>query len=175
MALCERFATRAPRDPMDVGGTSEDAVATGPRVVVEPLTATDLPAIGEMTARCSRETIFHRFHGFIHLPTYLETLLTGDQTSVAAWRDRYAVGLASLGPGPRGHELAVLVEDSWQRSGVGLALLEALVDIARAQGLGLLHADVLFEDAYILRVLGRYGRVQAELEYGDYSVSIRLE
>jgi GNAT superfamily N-acetyltransferase len=134
-----------------------------------------MPAVSEMTTRCSRDTIYHRFHGFIDLPTYLRTLLASEQKSVLACWGHCCVGLASLGPGRRGQELAVLVEDAWQRQGIGAAMLEALVDLARGQGVGLLHADVLFEDVFILGVLARYGRLQAELEYGDYSVSIHLD
>jgi GNAT superfamily N-acetyltransferase len=128
-----------------------------------------------MTARCSRETIYHRFHGFIDLPTYLGTLLASERKSVLAWWEDCCVGLASLGPGPGGKDLAVLVEDAWQRQGVGLALLEALVDLARRDGLGLLHADVLFEDVFILGVLARYGRIQVALQYGEYSVAVHLD
>jgi GNAT superfamily N-acetyltransferase len=131
-------------------------------------------AVSEMTARCSRNTIYHRFHGFIDLPTYLGTLLASEQMSVVAWWGSCCVGLASLGRGMRGQDLAVMVEDAWQRQGVGVAMLEALVDLARGQGFGLLHADVLFEDFFILGVLARYGRLQTELEYGDYSVSTHL-
>jgi hypothetical protein len=54
-------------------------------------------------------------------------------------------------------------------------MCEALVDVARGQGFGLLHADVLFEDVFVLGVLARYGRLQVELEYGDYSVAIHLD
>jgi GNAT superfamily N-acetyltransferase len=68
-----------------------------------------------------------------------------------------------------------LVEDAWQRQGVGVAILEALVDLARGQGFGLLHADVLFEDVFILGVLARYGQLEVELEYGDYSVGVHLD
>ena len=142
---------------------------------VRTLTPSDMQAVSEMTARCSRHTIYHRFHGFIDLPTYLGALLASEQKSVLAWWGGCCVGLASLGPGPRGHELAVLVEDAWQRQGVGGAMCEALVDLARGQGVGLLHADVLFEDVFLLGVLARYGRLQVELEYGDYSVAIHLE
>ena len=142
---------------------------------VGPLTLADMPAVSQMTTRCSRDTIYHRFHGHIDLPTYLGSLLASEQTSIfASWRG-CCVGLASLGPGARGRELAVLVEDAWQRQGVGVRMLEALVDLARGQGFGLLHADVLSEDVFILGVLARYGRLQVELEYGEYSVAVHID
>jgi hypothetical protein len=58
---------------------------------------------------------------------------------------------------------------------VGVALLEALVELARQSHLSLLHADVLHVDAFSLRILGRYGRLQVLLDYGAYSVFLHLE
>jgi GNAT superfamily N-acetyltransferase len=144
-------------------------------LLVLPLMPADLPAISAMTGRCSREAIYHRFHGFIDLRTYLADLMDSEQTTVLAWSEGDCVGLASLAPGRQGHEVGVLVEDRWQRRGVGAALFESLVGMAKAHGLDLLHADVLFEDAFSLRFLGRYGRLQVALEHGEYSVFVHLE
>jgi GNAT superfamily N-acetyltransferase len=144
-------------------------------LLVLPLVPADLPAVSAMTARCRRETIYHRFHGFIDLRTYLAGLLDSEQTTVVAWSEGDCVGLASLAPGPVGHEVGVLVEDRWQRRGVGAALFESLVGLAKGEGLDLLHADVLFEDAFSLRLLGRYGRLRVALEHGEYSVFVQLE
>jgi GNAT superfamily N-acetyltransferase len=166
---CDRHYSLRPCDICD------NPIETNRGLRVGPLTPADMTAVSAMTARCSRDTIYHRFHGFIDMPTYLGTLLASEQKSVLAWWGGSCIGLASLGPGPQGEELAVLVEDAWQRQGVGIAMLEALVGLARRQGFGLLHADVLFEDVFILGVLARFGRVQVELEYGDYSVAIHLD
>ena len=166
MTLCDLY---------DVCSICDSPVETSRGLRIQPLTPADMQAVSDMTARCSRDTIYHRFHGFINLPTYLGTLLTSEQQSVLAWWAGCCIGLASLGPGPRGQELAVLVEDAWQRQGVGVAMLEALVDLAKREGFGVLHADVLFENVFILGVLARYGRLQVELEYGDYSVAIHLD
>ncbi len=144
-------------------------------VRLHTLVSEDLVAVGAMAARCSRETIYHRFHGFIDVPTYLASLLTSDQTTIVAWSEGCCVGFASLAGGPQGHEVAVLVEDRWQRQGVGSALLGGLVDVARQRHLSLLHADVLHEDAFSLRLLGRYGRLDVELDYGAFSVLLHLE
>jgi GNAT superfamily N-acetyltransferase len=142
---------------------------------LQALESKDLTAVAAMAARCSRETIYHRFHGFIDLPTYLASLLTTDQTTIVAWSKGCCVGFASLAGGPQGHEVGVLVEDRWQRQGVGSALLEGLVDVARQRQLLLLHADVLHEDAFSLRLLGRHGRLEVGLDYGCYSVVVHLE
>jgi GNAT superfamily N-acetyltransferase len=155
-----------------------DVITKSQRLVhpsLHTLEAQDLLAVGAMAARCSRETIYHRFHGFIDLPTYLASLLTTDQTTIVAWSQGCCVGFASLAGGPQGHEVAVLVEDRWQRHGVGSALIEGVVEVARQRHLSLLHADVLHEDAFSLRILGRYGRLEVALDYGCYSVVVHLE
>jgi GNAT superfamily N-acetyltransferase len=127
-----------------------------------------------MGARCSRETVYHRFHGFIDLPSYLNGLLAPEQFTVASWSGVRCVGFASLAPSPCGHDVGVLVEDEWQQRGVGTALFEALVAIARESGIARIHADVLFEDAFSLRVLARVGRTSVSLESGVYSVLVNL-
>jgi GNAT superfamily N-acetyltransferase len=159
----------------DISEVGDSLIETGRGLRIRPLTPADMPAVSEMTARCSKNSIYHRFHGFIDLPTYLRNLLAGQQRSVLAWCGSSCVGLASLGTSLRGQELAVLVEDAWQRKGVGVAMFEVLADLVKTQELGLLHADVLFEDAFILGVLARYGKLQVELESGDYSVSVHLD
>jgi GNAT superfamily N-acetyltransferase len=159
----------------DLRETFDSPIETRCGLCVLPLTPADMLAVSEMTSRCSKDTIYHRFHGFIHLPTYLGTLLACEQKSVLAWWSGCCVGLASLGSSPHGPELAVLVEDAWQRQRVGVAMLDALIDLAKGLGCSRLHADVLFEDAFILGVLARYGRLRIELEYGDYSVDIHLD
>ena len=134
----------------------------------------DLVRVSDMAARCSRETIHHRFHGIIDLPTYLASLLTSDQTTIVATSEECCLGLASLAPGPEGHEMAVLVEDRWQGRGVGAALFEALVDLARRAStrcctrMSSLRTSSPFASS-------RYGRLEVALEYGVYSVLLHLE
>ncbi len=42
-------------------------------------------------------------------------------------------------------DLGVLVEDAWQRRGIGTALVTSLLDSARAKGVTTVHADVLVD------------------------------
>jgi GNAT superfamily N-acetyltransferase len=53
------------------------------------------------------------------------------------------------------HELGVLVEDSWQRRGIGTELVTRLVASARARGVNQIVADVLGEDGFVLSALRR--------------------
>lgn len=77
------------------------------------------------------------------------------------------MGVATLGVGATGiFELAVLVEDGWQRQGVGTRLTASLLDSARARGVTGIHADVLGDDQFILRALRRIGPLTVSIESG---------
>jgi GNAT superfamily N-acetyltransferase len=84
------------------------------------------------------------------------------------------VGLATLARSTSDHELGVLVEDGWQRSGIGTELLTRLVASARARGIGQIVADVLGEDSFILSMLRRVGPLVVTLERGVYTVSVTV-
>ncbi|WP_103890951.1 GNAT family N-acetyltransferase [Actinacidiphila yanglinensis] len=65
---------------------------------------------------------------------------------------------ASLYPGDDAHpvgELGLLVVDDWQRRGAGGAMLDTLLDRARARGMRLVSASVLTGRRGLLDVLGR--------------------
>lgn len=54
-------------------------------------------------------------------------------------------------------EFAVVVADDWQRTGLGRALVERLVDEARARGIRTLHGDVLHDNRAMAALLARVG------------------
>jgi GNAT superfamily N-acetyltransferase len=130
-----------------------------------------------MLARSSPATLFHRFHGFTDGAAYFGALLRDpplDQT-LLAWYRSCCVGLATLGVGTTGIlDLGVLVEDAWQRRGVGTRLAASLLDSARATGVTTVHADVLGDDEFILRALRRIGRLTVTIEAGSFSIDIDL-
>ena len=77
--------------------------------------------------------------------------------------------LASYEPGeaPGTTEIAVVVEDGWQRRGLGSALVDALLAAAEARGLHRFTADVLADNRPMLRVLTRLGHIRRqELDHG---------
>jgi GNAT superfamily N-acetyltransferase len=139
-------------------------------------TAADLPDVLAMVARCSRATLFRRFHGFTDGLAYTtRALQRHDDGTLVAWCGSTCVGMANLivGEDCVAH-LGVLVEDSWQRHGVGSWLIGAMLDRARAQGVTTVHADVLSDARYLLQVLRRFGSMTVEMGRGAFSAEIAL-
>jgi len=149
------------------------------RVVVTMAEATmaDAPAVLAMVTRCSPMSLFHRFHGFTDGLAYTRAVLDpqpGSETLVA-WNGADCVGLATLGRDDVGAaHLGVLVEDAWQRRGVGSRLITALLDGARARGVSTAHADILADDRFIIRALRRLGPLMVRFGPGTLSVDITL-
>lgn len=91
-----------------------------------------------LLARCSDETLLARCHGggspgAVRL--HLEALPSrADQLTVAAWTEQSMVGVGSMVYDAGGIEIAVLVEDAWQRHGAGTALATRLGEEAARDG-----------------------------------------
>jgi GNAT superfamily N-acetyltransferase len=125
--------------------------------------------------RCSREALFHRFHGFTDGVAYTKQLAErGDQETVVAWSGGQCVGFATLAISGDRADVGVLVEDCWQRQGVGTTLFRAVIEPARRRRLSRVHADLLAEDAFLLPALSRIGNLHTSLAWGAYSVELDL-
>jgi len=130
-----------------------------------------------MLARCSRESLFNRFHGFTDGRAYFGALLRDGpvQQTLLAWCGSTCVGVATLGVGATGIvDLAVLVEDAWQHRGIGTQLTASLLDSARAKGVSLVHAEVLSDNRFILQALRRIGPLTVSIERGVWSIDVAL-
>ncbi|MER6800250.1 GNAT family N-acetyltransferase, partial [Amycolatopsis mediterranei] len=121
--------------------------------------------------RCSMATLFRRYHtGVRTVPRRrLHRLLVPPRgTSVLAVFGREVIGLAQLIPmNSGGAEISLLVEDDWQRQGIGTALLKRLAVLAEAQGITELSADCLAGDDVLPRTAARAGlRTEHSIEDG---------
>ncbi len=129
----------------------------------------------EMLGRCSGATLFHRFHGITDGTAHVRHLVASSgHESLTAWSGGQCVGLATLAVAACGQELGVLIEDRWQRRGVGTSLVERLVASARRRGIDEVVADVLGDDGFILRVLRRIGPVRTTAKCGVYTARVSL-
>jgi GNAT superfamily N-acetyltransferase len=129
-----------------------------------------------MLARCSRSSLFHRFHGPGDGTAYTAAQLRRpDDIVLLAWEGRRCISIGVLaGDSDLDLHLGVLVEDHWQRRGVGTALVTALIGAARDRAVRSIHADVMGEDHQLVGVLGRLGSTSVRLESGIFSVDIDL-
>jgi GNAT superfamily N-acetyltransferase len=146
-------------------------------VTVLGAAVSDTEAVLAMLRRCSRASLYHRFHGFSDGVAYFAALLRDRPAgqTLLAWSRSACVGVATLGVGATGIvDLGVLVEDAWQRRGIGTRLMTSLLDGARARGVTAVHADVLVDDEFILQTLRRIGPLRASMESGSFSVGIDL-
>jgi ribosomal protein S18 acetylase RimI-like enzyme/predicted amino acid-binding ACT domain protein len=154
----------------------------GTRIVVRPLAASDAAAVQAMHGRCSQES--RRLRYFSVRPTLPERVLdlfrapAHGLTLAAEGPDGSILALAHLvhvlDPGVA--EAACLVEDGWQGRGLGRALTDLLLVLARERGLVELRATVLGENVRMRRLLTSYGgRTRLADERGVVEIRLRLD
>jgi RimJ/RimL family protein N-acetyltransferase len=122
----------------------------------------DIATIAAMFMRCSPQSRLFRFFRLVpSAPSgYLEEVLA-DRDRCHAFvirRNGETIGLAELHlTGPWSGDLALIVEDSFQRQGVGGAALQLLMCRARELGIRTLSSDVQIENSHVIRGLQRVG------------------
>jgi GNAT superfamily N-acetyltransferase len=142
----------------------------------------DLPAVRAMHARCSPETLHRRYLSGTAGPSdaQLARLLSPPRgcalvvEAPGAFADR-VVGLANLvGEGLQA-ELALLVEDGWQRRGIGTALLRRAASIATQEGFEALVIHAQAQNTAMRRTLRRLaGPHHTDIDAGVLTVTVRL-
>ena len=163
----ERWAAAARTHHVTSPETDDDGSISGPctqngAVRFARGAPNDIETIKAMFVRCSPQSRLRRF--FRPVPAaplgYLEEVLSDHDNKYALiirWKGE-TIGLAELHvTGPASGDLALIVEDSCQRRGVGTAALEFIVCRAREIGLRSLTADVQLENSHVVRVLERVG------------------
>ena len=131
------------------------------RPEIRLVTAQDRPAIVEMVARCSAETLRRRFHGPLgdaSADRVAALLQWGGRGAdhLLATVDGAVIGLGSLHVGRHGDgEIAVLVEDAWQGAGIGRRLTGRLLRRGSERGMATVVADVMREPSFVLEHLHR--------------------
>jgi GNAT superfamily N-acetyltransferase len=162
------MATTSIRPPM----TAQDPAS---QLHIRALSPEQLRDLLKMVGRCSPSSLFHRFHGITDGTAYVQNLVaTSGHETLTAWSGDRCVGVATLARSACDHELGVLVEDGWQRRGIGTELIARLVASARARGIDHIVADVLGEDSFVLSALRRVGPLVVTLEWGVYTVRVAL-
>jgi GNAT superfamily N-acetyltransferase len=141
----------------------ECRLAAGRVVLVRLAGPGDVPAITRLYLELSPESFYSRFNTERPGPALVAQLAsfgTGDACLVAAEPSdpgRLVAEARYVPIAPGTAELALTVADSYQGTGLGRSLLDALVERARAEGLDRLRAVVLLANTPMLRLLQHYG------------------
>ena len=140
----------------------EVSLPDGKKVVIRLITSNDKKSLGEFYSRVSDESRYFRFH-------YSKSLLTNDDLAnfcdvdyqdslglVAEQeqdRRKQIIGVVRfyrLPSDPHTAEVALLVQDSEQKKGVGTCLLKHLAILAWARGINSFRGEVLRENSRLL-------------------------
>jgi GNAT superfamily N-acetyltransferase len=179
-ALAARTAGVLPARPAEAALISVRRAAPG-----------DREALARMFDRCTAATRYRRFHGPVKVipERYLAEALSGSPFHHALVACAEPVPAAQGGTRPGGivalascrmvdegaAELGLLVEDAWQRRGLGTRLLRDLAAHASAAGLRVLEAQLLAEQAWISGLLRPYGACRLRSTWGGVlNVTVRL-
>jgi GNAT superfamily N-acetyltransferase len=128
-------------------------------VTVRPARPDDTDALVALVERCSELSLYRRFHGAAGPYVWREIERIANPTAmhrswVALGAGGDVRGTATLAWGRAGDvHAAFLVDDTWQRRGVGRSLYRALARAAVAAGLPAVTATVLGDNGPALRFM----------------------
>ena len=143
-------------------------------VTVRPIRPDDEDRLARMFWRLSPDTVYRRFFSPVKAPraSVLRHLANVDhdlRDALVAESDDELIGVARYDrrPGDRTHaEVAVVVEDAWQRHGVASTLLRRLGETARGRGVEAFTATMLGDNQPAARLARALSR-RAELRWAD--------
>jgi GNAT superfamily N-acetyltransferase len=160
----------APEDPMP-------AVLPGGSPVVRVGQITDASAVVRMHARCSPDVLLQRYHVPMPRPTWRSArrlLSPPGGGSLLAVVGGEVVGMVVVTPYQEGvMEVGVLVEDRWQRAGVGSALLHQAARFAVGHGATDLLCSMRPENRSLLSTVQRSG-LTCRLRAAAGAVEVRI-
>ena len=147
----------------------------GDELLIRPGAHQDADAVRRLHERSSAASLQRRYLGGTHVPpdARLRRMLepAGGVTLVAERGDEIVAVASLLAEGDLG-ELAVLVEDAWQRRGIGTALVRRLVAHARRGDFAALVAHTGADNVAMLRTLRRVGPGETERDGAMVSVTL---
>ncbi|WP_372504520.1 GNAT family N-acetyltransferase [Streptomyces spinosisporus] len=174
-ALVELDGLLGPRLPR---GRDVLTLPEGNEITVRRADERDLEAAKAMHQRCSPATLGRRYHGPVgDADRYLGHLLSprfGRTLAVQTASGRI-VGLGHLLWDGDETEVALLVEDKWQRRGIGAELLERLVGMAAQAGCASVYAVTQASNTGMVAAMRGLGLpLDYQVEEGTLVITARL-
>ncbi len=157
-------AARLAIAPYPRGLESMAALRDGTRVALRPILPEDEPLLHDLAAHMTPEDLRLRFfvpvHGLSHeLAARLTQIDYDREMALVAMHDGTVLGIARYfaDPDRLTAEFAVAVRSDWHGRGVGYLLLNRLIEIAAAAGIGELIGEVLRENRTMLAMCRELG------------------
>ena len=161
-------------------------LADGSTLLIRPARTGDAPALQDLFYRMPPQDVFTRF--FRHLTSlplstaeHMTSVSFEDEATLLAvqgdWGTERVVGTVSYyrDPTTGRADVAFMVDPDWKGRGLGTALRDAVVDLARRRGVVALTADVLAENAAMLQLFRSSGlELEAHTSYGVTEVVLTL-
>jgi GNAT superfamily N-acetyltransferase len=130
-------------------------------VDIRPIEPGDVDRLERLFYRLSPETVYRRFFSPVTKPRrgtleHLATVDHRDRDAVVAVVDGEIVGVArydKIQAFPNAAEIAIVVEDAWQRHHVATELLNELTRIARSRGYTMFTASMLGENRPVVSLI----------------------
>ncbi|MFE9926087.1 GNAT family N-acetyltransferase [Streptomyces sp. NPDC005774] len=175
-ALVELDARLGPRVPR---GQDVLTLPEGSDITVSRADTGDLEAARAMHERCSPETLRLRYHGPVgDVDRYLNHLLSprfGRTLAVRTASGRI-VGLGHLLWDGDETEVALLIEDAWQRRGIGSELLARLTEMAGEAGCAHVYAVTQASNTGMVAAMrGLELPLDYQIEEGTLVITARLD
>ena len=163
-----------------------ETLKDGTQIFFRPVKPTDEPAMSEMLYSLSRESVRTRY--FTYTMTFphraVQQLTNIDYRNDLAivgcvpspsGQEIVAVAQYYLDPQTGSAEIAFLVQDEWQKRGMGTFLLEYLAQTARQRGVKRFYAKVLPTNRPMLNIFHNSGyNVSTSFDGEAYSVEFEL-
>ncbi|MGV9456695.1 GNAT family N-acetyltransferase [Streptomyces sp. NPDC003635] len=174
-ALVELDARLGPRVPR---GRDVLTLPEGSDITVRRADTGDVEAAKAMHERCSARTLSMRYHGPVgDADRYLNHLLSprfGRTLAVQSASGRI-VGLGHLLWDGDETEVALIVEDAWQRRGIGAELLDRLVAMAVEAGCESVYAVTQSSNTGMVAAMRGLGLpLDYQIEEGTLVITVRL-
>jgi RimJ/RimL family protein N-acetyltransferase len=158
----------------------------GTPISIRRVTVDDAPRLMAMHERLSDQTRFLRYMGIARHLAQAEARemctihSNADMALVASSLSDpdSLIGIAfytALDDQPDTAEIAIVIEDAWQKHGLGRLMLERLTTYAVYHGIRVFTAAVNWENSHILRFIERSGLPAIQLlNQGVYEISVML-
>jgi len=164
----------------------ELTLADGSQLLVRPIAPEDREALRAAFERLSLKSRYRRFFSPMDTLTewqldYLTEVDYHDHEALVAIDRSSGSGIVGVARFVRAGDMtdeaepAIVVVDDWQRRGVGAALLAALAERSREEGVTRYKALVLAENDDVLRLLGQVGEVHRSLRGCHLEVEVILD